>query len=190
MTSLLAFFRCPVCLERMDSAVTGLVTVPCLHTYQSVPYDLGAQKTVADDGNSSCACLRKWGDSDSRCPVCRYSSKPLHLPPAPGSAHQHAAAHASAGSAPSSCSDCATTESLWLCLICGNCVRAGLFCAISPLGIPSDSLLLPFGRAVDATRRASTLRPITHQAAISSRSKSTPSAVGTTLPTSTSTGSS
>ena len=37
---------CPVCLERMDAAVTGLVTVPCSHTFH-------------------CACLSKWGDS--RC---------------------------------------------------------------------------------------------------------------------------
>lgn len=35
---------CPVCLERMDSAVTGLVTVPCSHTFH-------------------CTCLSKWGDS-------------------------------------------------------------------------------------------------------------------------------
>ena len=35
---------CPVCLERMDSAVTGLVTVPCSHTFH-------------------CQCLSKWGDS-------------------------------------------------------------------------------------------------------------------------------
>jgi len=35
---------CPVCLERMDSAVTGLVTVPCTHTFH-------------------CECLSKWGDS-------------------------------------------------------------------------------------------------------------------------------
>ena len=115
-------FRCPVCLERMDSAVTGLVTVPCLHTYQSVALINACRDpalTVRDDPRS-CACLRKWGDSDSRCPVCRYSSKPLHLPPALGSAHQHAAAHASAEAASSSCSACGTTESCWICLICGN----------------------------------------------------------------------
>ena len=35
---------CPVCLERMDSAVTGLITVPCSHTFH-------------------CSCLSKWGDS-------------------------------------------------------------------------------------------------------------------------------
>ena len=35
---------CPVCLERMDAAVTGLITVPCSHTFH-------------------CMCLSKWGDS-------------------------------------------------------------------------------------------------------------------------------
>ncbi|KAG8748357.1 hypothetical protein FRC10_005904 [Ceratobasidium sp. 414] len=34
---------CPVCLERMDTALTGLVTVACSHTFH-------------------CACLSKWGD--------------------------------------------------------------------------------------------------------------------------------
>ncbi|KAL9937038.1 hypothetical protein V8E36_004273 [Tilletia maclaganii] len=43
---------CPVCLERMDSNVTGLMTVTCQHTFH-------------------CSCLSKW--TDSRCPVCRYS---------------------------------------------------------------------------------------------------------------------
>ena len=37
---------CPVCLERMDSAITGLITVPCSHTFH-------------------CTCLSKWGDSRS-----------------------------------------------------------------------------------------------------------------------------
>lgn len=45
---------CPVCLERMDSAVTGLVTVPCSHTFH-------------------CSCLSKWGDS-------RYVSNALNAP--------------------------------------------------------------------------------------------------------------
>ncbi|SCV01260.1 LAME_0G15060g1_1 [Lachancea meyersii CBS 8951] len=43
---------CPVCLERLDSDVTGLATIPCQHTFH-------------------CHCLNKW--KDSRCPVCRYS---------------------------------------------------------------------------------------------------------------------
>ncbi|SCU92067.1 LAFA_0F07778g1_1 [Lachancea sp. 'fantastica'] len=43
---------CPVCLERLDSEVTGLATIPCQHTFH-------------------CRCLNSW--KDSRCPVCRYS---------------------------------------------------------------------------------------------------------------------
>ncbi|KAL1917614.1 uncharacterized protein VTP21DRAFT_4007 [Calcarisporiella thermophila] len=43
---------CPVCLERMDSSVTGLLTISCQHTFH-------------------CHCLSKWGDNS--CPVCRYS---------------------------------------------------------------------------------------------------------------------
>jgi BRCA1-associated protein len=45
---------CPVCLDRMDATVTGLVTIVCHHTFH-------------------CHCLSKWGDSS--CPVCRYTQK-------------------------------------------------------------------------------------------------------------------
>ncbi|KAK9248355.1 BRCA1-associated protein 2-domain-containing protein [Lipomyces tetrasporus] len=48
---------CPVCLERMDSSVTGLLTIICQHTFH-------------------CQCLSKWGDNS--CPVCRYSQKKDH----------------------------------------------------------------------------------------------------------------
>jgi len=44
---------CPVCLERMDSTVTGLITVPCSHTFH-------------------CMCLSKWGDS-------RFVHHSLHI---------------------------------------------------------------------------------------------------------------
>ncbi len=44
LTDLYELPTCPVCLERMDSAVTGLVTVPCSHSFH-------------------CMCLSKWGDS-------------------------------------------------------------------------------------------------------------------------------
>lgn len=44
---------CPVCLERMDSETTGLITIPCQHTFH-------------------CRCLDAW--KNSKCPVCRYSS--------------------------------------------------------------------------------------------------------------------
>ncbi|KAJ3213400.1 hypothetical protein HDU67_002932 [Dinochytrium kinnereticum] len=45
---------CPVCLDRMDSSVTGLLTILCQHTFH-------------------CHCLSKW--EDSSCPVCRYCQK-------------------------------------------------------------------------------------------------------------------
>lgn len=45
---------CVVCLERMDSAVTGLLTILCEHTFH-------------------CDCISKWVDKQSTCPVCRFS---------------------------------------------------------------------------------------------------------------------
>ncbi|CAG8492231.1 1379_t:CDS:2, partial [Paraglomus occultum] len=53
-SSLYELPTCPVCLERMDAGVTGLLTILCQHTFH-------------------CHCLSKWGDSS--CPVCRYSQK-------------------------------------------------------------------------------------------------------------------
>jgi BRCA1-associated protein len=44
---------CVVCLERLDSSITGLFTTLCLHTFH-------------------CNCIMRWGDS--ACPVCRFSS--------------------------------------------------------------------------------------------------------------------
>lgn len=51
---------CPVCLERMDATVTGLLTIPCLHTFH-------------------CQCLSKW--KDGSCPVCRYSQREAEKQP-------------------------------------------------------------------------------------------------------------
>ncbi|CAE6467475.1 unnamed protein product [Rhizoctonia solani] len=81
---------CPVCLERMDTALTGLITVACSHTFH-------------------CSCLSKWGDV--RCPVCRYSQTMLvtHPPSAVRPPDPNAR-----------CSDCGTDANLWICLICGN----------------------------------------------------------------------
>jgi len=96
---------CPVCLERMDSAVTGLVTVPCSHTFH-------------------CACLSKWGDS--RCPVCRYSQTLLSSHPPAGSTTSRSIPFLRASPA-ARCVDCESTTNLWICLICGNvgCGRYG-----------------------------------------------------------------
>ncbi|XP_066594067.1 BRCA1-associated protein [Prorops nasuta] len=49
---------CPVCLERMDESVDGILTILCNHTFHS-------------------GCLVKWGDTS--CPVCRYAQTPEPL---------------------------------------------------------------------------------------------------------------
>ncbi|TFK74931.1 BRCA1-associated protein [Pluteus cervinus] len=97
---------CPVCLERMDSAVTGLITVPCSHTFH-------------------CMCLSKWGDS--RCPVCRYSQTLLTSHPTASTSTRSIPFASSTAPALSSCSSCSSTTNLWICLICGNigCGRYG-----------------------------------------------------------------
>ncbi|KAJ3301206.1 hypothetical protein HDV03_001192, partial [Kappamyces sp. JEL0829] len=51
---------CPVCLDRMDSSVTGLFTSLCHHTFH-------------------CTCIMKWGDTT--CPVCRFNSAKLGSEP-------------------------------------------------------------------------------------------------------------
>ncbi|KIO26479.1 hypothetical protein M407DRAFT_234894 [Tulasnella calospora MUT 4182] len=101
---------CPVCLERMDYSVTGLVTVPCSHTFH-------------------CVCLSKWGDS--RCPVCRYSQNLLNLhpmstttrPPFNSTPSDPSTSPLSTCSSP----NCGSHTNLWICLICGNvgCGRYG-----------------------------------------------------------------
>ncbi|EDV22101.1 uncharacterized protein TRIADDRAFT_29001, partial [Trichoplax adhaerens] len=47
--------NCPVCLERMDESVEGILTILCNHTFHI-------------------NCLTQWGDSS--CPVCRYCQSP------------------------------------------------------------------------------------------------------------------
>lgn len=112
---------CPVCLERMDSAVTGLLTIPCQHTFH-------------------CQCLSKW--KDDTCPVCRYSNNVSNqkirrsvrrLLQFGSSRQQHTATPLpgrsnSVGSSndPQNidnnehCFDCQVDSNLWICLICGN----------------------------------------------------------------------
>lgn len=46
---------CPVCLERLDEHVSGVVTTVCNHKFHN-------------------DCLRRWGDTS--CPVCRYCQHP------------------------------------------------------------------------------------------------------------------
>ncbi|XP_071944544.1 BRCA1-associated protein-like [Antedon mediterranea] len=46
---------CHICLERMDEAVDGIITILCNHSFHG-------------------SCLYKWGDIS--CPVCRYCQTP------------------------------------------------------------------------------------------------------------------
>ncbi|KAJ7734573.1 hypothetical protein DFH07DRAFT_706668, partial [Mycena maculata] len=94
---------CPVCLEWMNSAVTGLITVPCSHTL----------------------CLSKWGDS--RCPVCRYSQTLMSSHPTSSSSSRSIPFANPSAPTLSACSSCESTTNLWICLICGNigCGRYG-----------------------------------------------------------------
>ncbi|KAK3815500.1 MAG: BRCA1-associated protein 2-domain-containing protein [Benniella sp.] len=102
-TGLAELPTCPVCLERMDSTVTGLLTILCQHTFH-------------------CHCLSKWGEGS--CPVCRYSQKSVKK-----SGHGHTAPGLEGGLTTSSdgitddqnvCTQCGTSENLWICLICGH----------------------------------------------------------------------
>ncbi|KAK3084604.1 hypothetical protein FSP39_016145 [Pinctada imbricata] len=47
--------NCPVCLERMDESVDGILTILCNHAFHM-------------------KCLAQWGDTS--CPVCRYCQTP------------------------------------------------------------------------------------------------------------------
>ncbi|GJP39568.1 hypothetical protein CLOM_g23924 [Closterium sp. NIES-68] len=46
---------CPVCLERLDRHISGILTTVCNHSFHS-------------------SCISKW--TDSSCPVCRYCQQP------------------------------------------------------------------------------------------------------------------
>jgi BRCA1-associated protein len=54
--------HCPVCLERLDQHISGVLTTVCNHTFH-------------------CTCLSQWADSS--CPVCRY----VLAPPATSRCH-------------------------------------------------------------------------------------------------------
>jgi len=112
---------CPVCLERLDDHISGVVTTVCNHVFH------------AD-------CLQRWAGAS--CPVCRYagggsanSSSPSaaflgalsNLPGASAAAiAANAAAFGSQSSSQSRCSTCSATHDLWICLICGH-VRKKFF---------------------------------------------------------------
>lgn len=84
---------CPVCLERIDSAATGIMIVACQHKFH-------------------CQCLERWGDG--RCPVCRFALQ------ANAGERQLAARSEHAPARDIHCSACGIAGNTWLCLICGN----------------------------------------------------------------------
>ncbi|KAF9942786.1 hypothetical protein BGZ67_010418 [Mortierella alpina] len=92
---------CPVCLERMDSSVTGLLTILCQHTFH-------------------CHCLSKWGEGS--CPVCRYSQKSIKKSSTTTTAAGGGLTATTDGMTEdqNECALCGTTENLWICLICGH----------------------------------------------------------------------
>lgn len=84
---------CVVCLERLDANITGLITIPCQHTFH-------------------CSCLSKW--ASGRCPVCRYTQ---NLAKAKNTRPSHVDEQ---GLERTSCDQCQGLEQLWMCLLCGH----------------------------------------------------------------------
>lgn len=88
---------CPVCLERMDSVVTGLITTPCTHIY-------------------NCRCLGRWTEGESRasCPVCRISRR------AQGSSSPSSTSTCMRCPTTTATANAASpARSNWVCMICG-----------------------------------------------------------------------
>lgn len=81
---------CVVCLERLDSNITGLITIPCHHTFH-------------------CSCLSKW--ASGKCPVCRYTQNLAKVKS--NRIHDDEFAR-------TTCDQCGSSEKLWMCLICGH----------------------------------------------------------------------
>ncbi|OLY80484.1 RING finger protein ETP1 [Smittium mucronatum] len=134
---------CPVCLERLDTSISGLLTIFCQHTFHS-------------------SCLSKW--SDNSCPVCRLTQANMfvdndlfdesvlridkanqnHLNFESIKTHEQTSSKSSAdcdsninldllenhskvgqsciknNSDVSKCFICGSSSQLWICLICGN----------------------------------------------------------------------
>ncbi|KAJ3382167.1 hypothetical protein HDU84_004580 [Entophlyctis sp. JEL0112] len=106
---------CPVCLDRMDASVTGIVTILCHHSFHC-----------------------SWWQ-DASCPVCRYSLTKYSntegaaanssssadaslLRPLLAATHNGAnGSEASTGvGTTNTCMTCGSSQNLWICLICGN----------------------------------------------------------------------
>lgn len=101
---------CPVCLERLDYEITGLLTIPCQHTFH-------------------CLCLSKW--RDDTCPICRYTNnvsnhkirrsvRRLLQINSRMQQQQLLLLHPEESETSEKCVSCDATTKLWVCLVCGN----------------------------------------------------------------------
>lgn len=106
---------CPVCLERLDYEISGLLTIPCQHTFH-------------------CMCLSKW--RDDTCPVCRYTTDVsnhtirrsvrrllqlnLRMQQLQIREEGYQLPLMTGLSLTETCMGCSALENLWVCLICGN----------------------------------------------------------------------
>lgn len=84
---------CPVCLERMDESVDGVLTILCNHTFH------------AD-------CLEQW--TDATCPVCRCVQSPETVEQA------ECESCVQSGAAAPPTNQQQAGDPLWICLICGH----------------------------------------------------------------------
>ncbi|XP_045770632.1 BRCA1-associated protein [Maniola jurtina] len=92
---------CPVCLERMDESVAGVLSVQCAHAFHA-------------------ECLVRW--RDARCPVCRCAQTPE---PREHALCLQCESDATEGEGDESREATGIAEgleagSLWICLICGH----------------------------------------------------------------------
>lgn len=92
--------KCPVCLERLDTDMSGVVTTMCNHTcvQRWPPGVRGRDPPFCPPRSFHCDCLSGW--RDSTCPVCRYC------------AQEAPATHA--------CEVCGVSSNVWMCLVCGR----------------------------------------------------------------------
>ena len=91
---------CSICLEREFSRKTRLVGIYQIRFFLCTGMDesISTVLTILCNHSFHGSCLAQW--EDSTCPVCRYVQTPEIV-------------------AEQRCSDCQSSEDLWICLVCG-----------------------------------------------------------------------
>ncbi|XP_041972371.1 BRCA1-associated protein [Aricia agestis] len=98
---------CPVCLERMDESVAGVLSVQCAHAFHA-------------------ECLARW--ASARCPVCRCTQTPepreratcLHCDSDAAGDNDGDESRDNISGVAEGLPDSVEPSSLWICLICGH----------------------------------------------------------------------